>query len=85
MNFKNSNLLSNNSYDFDPYSAKTLLKRKCKELKLDMPPTRESLNKLFEALNLNLPSVRCIDCILFCRGIKMENSNPDEFDIEKLF
>lgn len=81
---KPNNGRSLNSYDFTPSVSSALMKRKIKELKLEMPPTRDAINKLFESLNLQLPSVRCIDCILFCRGIKMENSNPDDFDINRL-
>ena len=49
-----------------------------------MPPSREGLTKLFVACNLNVNPVKCIDCLLFCRGPKLENSDPEEFDFEKL-
>ena len=41
------------------------------------------LIKLFDALNLSLPKVAIIDCLLFCRGMKMEHSDPEQFDIER--
>lgn len=28
--------------------------------------------------------VKCIDCILYCRGPKLENSNPEDFDFYKI-
>lgn len=62
-----------------------MINKKVKELKLDMPPTRESLGNIFKGLNLNVPTVRLIECLLFCRGIKLENSDPEEFEIDKLY
>lgn len=70
---------SRNSYNHDSKSATSLMQKKIKELKLEMPPTRQTLQKLFESLNLILPAVRAIECILFCRGLKMEKSEPLEF------
>lgn len=49
-----------------------------------MPPTRETLKKLFFALNLQVTPVKTIDCLLYIRGPKLENSDPEEFDFEKL-
>ena len=43
------------------------------------------LTKLFTQLNLSLPKVAIIDCLLFCRGMKMENSDPEQFDIERFY
>ena len=60
-----------------------MLSKKIKDLKLEMPPTREILHKICEGLNLNVPSVRQIECILFCRGIQMEHSDPESFELEK--
>lgn len=48
-----------------------------------MPPTRAMIRKLFESLNLILQESRVIDCLLFCRGPKMEKSDPEDFKIEK--
>ena len=62
-----------------------LIQRKIKELKFELPPTRQTLIKLFESLNLLLPMVRAIECILHCRGLKMEKSDPAEFQVEKLY
>jgi hypothetical protein len=74
-----------NSYDFDPIPATILIKSKIKELKLEMPPTRSALLKLFEAMNLHIPTVRAIDCLLHCRGIRLEKSDPEDFDVNKLY
>ena len=49
-----------------------------------MPPNREGMLKLFLALNLQVTPVKCIDCLLFIRGPKLENSDPEEYDSEKL-
>lgn len=49
-----------------------------------MPPNRESLLKLFLALNLQVTPIKCIDCLLFIRGPKLENSDPEEYEPEKL-
>jgi hypothetical protein len=74
-----------NSYKYDEKSATLLIQRKIKELKFELPPTRQTLIKLFESLNLLLPMVRAIECILHCRGLKMEKSDPAEFQVEKLY
>lgn len=62
-----------------------LIKNRVKELKLEMPPTRQTLKKLFESLNLALPETRAIDCLVYCRGQKLEKSDPEEFNIEKFY
>jgi len=49
-----------------------------------MPPTKDSLNRLFKALNLAVPTVRVVDCLVFCRGKKMEEAPLDDFDMKKL-
>jgi hypothetical protein len=49
-----------------------------------MPPTRDGLRRLFEAMNLEVSPIRCIDCLVYCRGKKMEHSNPDDFDMKRL-
>lgn len=76
---------SMNSYDHDPVNVTNMLKQKIKELKLEMPPTRAMLHKLFDALNLALPEMRAIDCLLFCRGLKMERSDPEDFQVDKFY
>ena len=73
-----------NSLPFDAKSIKTLLNKKIKELKIEMPPGRVCLTKLFDSINLSVPTVSIIDCILYCRGPKMENSDPEEFEMDKL-
>ena len=52
--------------------------------KLQMPPTRESLNRLFEKLNLYVPSFKVLDCLVHCRGKKMEEAPPEEFQMKRL-
>ena len=75
---------SMNSLDYSEASIRLMLSKKIKELKLEMPPTRDGLARLFEALNLYATTVTCIDCLLFCRGHKLEKSNPDDFNIDKM-
>jgi len=62
-----------------------IINKKLKDLKIEMPPTRQNLALLFKGLNLNVPTVRIIECLLFSRGLKMENADPEEFDIEQLY
>ena len=56
-----------------------------KEYELNMPPTKATLSRLFDILNLEVSPIKIIDCMLFIRGKKMENSDPSEFDIKKLY
>lgn len=81
---KKAVLDSMNSLDYSEQSIRLMLNKKIKELKLEMPPTRDGLARLFEAINLYATTVTCIDCLLFCRGHKLEKSNPEDFNIDKL-
>lgn len=52
-----------------------------------MPPTKNSVKKLFDGLNLEISPVKIIECILYCRGNKMELSleaSEEKYDITKL-
>ena len=51
---------------------------------IKMPPTKRSLTLLFRKLNLYVPSMKIVDCMVFCRGKEMEDADPDDFDINKL-
>lgn len=48
------------------------------------PPTRKSMNLLFRALNLSVAPTKMLDCLIYCRGPKMEDEPPENFDIDKL-
>ena len=50
-----------------------------------MPPTKLSLKKLFVLMNLDVSPVKLLDCLVFCRGKKMEASlEPEDYDSSKL-
>jgi hypothetical protein len=52
-----------------------------------MPPTKISVKKLFHGLNLEISPSKIIECILYCRGKKMEYSieaSEEKYDITKL-
>lgn len=52
--------------------------------KIKMPPTKDSLKRLFYALNLFVPTVKQLDCLVYCRGKKMEQAPERDFDMKKL-
>ena len=51
---------------------------------IPMPPTKKGLNRLFQKLNLYVPTLKIVDCLVYCRGKAMEDGNPDDFEMEKL-
>ena len=73
-----------NSLGWDEHSISKMLNNQIKAGKIEMPPSRKGMTKLFKMCNLLVQPVKCIDCILFCRGPKLENSDPEEFDFDKL-
>ena len=75
---------SRNSLNFDPTAVEGLIQKCIRSESIAMPPTRDGLRRLFEAMNLDVSPVKCLDCMVYCRGKKMENSNPDDFDMKRL-
>ena len=74
-----------NSLPFEPAEIRSLISKKIRDNMLPMPPTKVSLKKLFELLNLDVSPVKLLDCMLMCRGKKMEASiEPDDYDCTKL-
>lgn len=61
-------LASLNSLSYDFRSLKTLVDKTIKEENILVPPTKESLGKLFVALNLMVSPVKVIDCLVFCKS-----------------
>jgi len=57
-----------NSLSYDFRSLKTLIDKTIKEENIVVPPTKESLAKLFVALNLMVSPVKVIDCLVFCKS-----------------
>lgn len=55
-----------------------------KEYKIVMPPTKKNLALLFKALNLDVAHVKQYDCLIYCRGKKMEQAPPEDFQFSKL-
>ena len=74
-----------NSLSFHPNAIEGAINRAMREdNKIKMPPTKDGLHRLFKALNLAVPSVKVVDCLVFCRGKKMEDGPADDFDLKKL-
>ena len=46
-----------------------------------MPPTRESIQLLCKAMNLKITPTKSIDAVLYCRGPKMEEAPPANFQM----
>ena len=70
-----------NSYPYDEQSISNLVQKTIKKRKIEIPPTRQSLAKLFEHLNLQASMTKILECLIFCRGQKMDSEN---FKIKKL-
>ena len=49
-----------------------------------MPPTREGFAQLCKGMNLKITPTKILDALLFIRGPSMENSDPEEFDFDKV-
>ena len=74
-----------NSLPFEPDEIRSLISKKIKEINMPMPPTKVGLRKLFDILNLDVSPVKLLDCMLMCRGKKMEASiEPEDYDCTKL-
>mmetsp|Transcript_2782 Transcript_2782/g.4363 ORF Transcript_2782/g.4363 Transcript_2782/m.4363 type:complete len:116 (-) Transcript_2782:180-527(-) len=56
-----------------------------KEHELHLPPTKQTLVKLFDLLNLDVSPVKVIDCLVYCRGKKMDEADPEEFQMNSLY
>ena len=54
------------------------------DILMKMPPTKESLNRLFLKLNLYVPSYKVLDCLVHSRGTRMEEAPPEEFQMKRL-
>ena len=65
---KHRDLTSMNSLSYDYRSLKALVDKTIKDENITVPPTKESLNKLFMVLNLNVSPVKVIDCLVFCKS-----------------
>ena len=46
-----------------------------KDNEIVMPPTKESLYKLFELMNLSISPVKIIDCLVFCKSVSKKPTN----------
>ena len=66
---------SMNSHPYDESSILKLVQKQIKSHKIEIPPTRESLAKLFDALNLSVTTTKILDCLIFCRGQKMDSDD----------
>lgn len=51
---------------------------------IKMPPTREGFAQLCKGMNLKISPIKILDALLFIRGPQMENSDPEEFDFDKV-
>ena len=51
---------------------------------IPMPPTKKGLDTLFKKLNLYVPTLKIVDCLVYTRGKAMEDAPPEDFEMEKL-
>ena len=77
--------MSLNSYDMSNENEfKAHVRRKLIDESIDLPPTKKSLNNLFKHLNLKVPPVTVLECLITTRGPKMEEEEREKFRLEKL-
>lgn len=57
-----------NSLNYDYYSIRNLINKVIKDHSITVPPTKESLSKLFEIINLKVSPVKIIDCLVFIKS-----------------
>jgi hypothetical protein len=70
---------------FKPQAIEGAINRAMREdNKIKMPPTKDGLTRLFKVMNLFVPTLRMVDCLVYCRGKKMEQGPEREFDMKKL-
>mmetsp|Transcript_34081 Transcript_34081/g.42113 ORF Transcript_34081/g.42113 Transcript_34081/m.42113 type:complete len:103 (+) Transcript_34081:359-667(+) len=55
-----------------------------KDHKLVMPPNKECFQTLCKALNMHCSETVAYEGLIYCRGKQMENSAPEEFDMERM-
>mmetsp|Transcript_26965 Transcript_26965/g.41091 ORF Transcript_26965/g.41091 Transcript_26965/m.41091 type:complete len:102 (+) Transcript_26965:176-481(+) len=84
MQEKPKNQPSYNSYSFEYPDIVALLDYTIHEHELNMPPSKATLSKLFDILNLEVSPIKIIDCLVYSRGKRMESSNPTDFNIKRL-
>lgn len=74
-----------NSLNFEAAAVRSLVNKKIRDNMLPMPPTKASLAKLFQLMNIEVSPVKLLDCLIYCRGKKMEQSvEPEDYDSAKL-
>ena len=64
-----------NSLAFSPVAIEGMINKvmaQDRDKKIVMPPTKESLDILFKRLNLYVPSLKIMECLVHCRGKMME-------------
>ena len=56
-----------------------------KEHKLALPITKEGFMRVCKSLDMHCSEMLAIEGLLYCRGKQMENSKPEEFDIDRMY
>ena len=76
-----------NSLAFSPVAIEGMINktiRDDREKRIVMPPTKVTLNLLFKKLNLYVPSLKVMECLVHCRGKNMEEEPPENFHMSML-
>ena len=74
-----------NSLSFHVVAIEGMINKAIREdNSIPMQPTKKGLDKLFQKLNLYVPTLKIVDCLVYCRGKAMEDAPPEDFEMEKL-
>jgi hypothetical protein len=55
-----------------------------KDKKIGTPITRTGFKSLCKALNIHCTEIMSFEAVIHCRGAKMEEADPEDFDFDKL-
>ena len=68
----------------DTQTLRHQINKLIKEHKIPIPITRKGFKQLCKLLNLHCTEITSFEALIHCRGPQMENSDPEQFDMEKL-
>lgn len=55
-----------------------------KDMKIQLPITKEDFMRLCKALNMHCTEVLAFEGLIYCRGKQMENGRPEDFDLDRM-
>ena len=55
-----------------------------KELKITMPPSKDSFMKISKGINVHCTEMMAFEGLIYCRGKQMEEAPVEDFDFDKM-